>query len=133
LPVSRATPKLASVLNDSHPIARVAFAGLSPLCERILRGALSQREDVDLVEPWTRLASVNASNSAGTPEILFLELDRHQLTPPLRAMLATAAGLRIIALSPDGREATVFALHEQRSILQERSADEICDLFDLRP
>ena len=112
--------------------ARVAFAGLSPLCERILRGALLQRNDVHLVEPWTRLSSMSAGNSAGAAEILFLELDRHLLTPPLRALLAAATGLRIIALSPDGRAATVFGMLEQRTVLQEQSAEELCDLFDFR-
>lgn len=117
-------------MSDTLPTARVAFAGLSPLCEGILRNALAKRCDIDLVEPWTRLSSVSASNSAAQPEILFLELDRHSLTAPLRAMLAAATGLRIIALSSDGRAATVFAMQEQRTVLQEKSAE---DLFDFGP
>jgi hypothetical protein len=114
-------------VNEHLPTARVAF----------LRGALTQRDDVDLVEPWTKLSSMRAGNVAGTPEVLFVELDRHVLTPPLRALLAAATGLRIIALSPDGSAATVFGMIEQRTSLAQLSADELVDLFgpdrDLNP
>lgn len=111
--------------------ARVSFAGLSSLCERILRDALKQRADIDLVLPWTRLDSLLATNSSGTPEILFLELDRQVLPAPLRCLLAAASPLRIVALSPDASAATIFSVTEQRTVLEGKNADDLCELFGM--
>lgn len=110
------------------PTARVAFAGLSPLSEDILRAALARRPDIELVTPWTRLSSL--ARSQELPEMLLLELDGSTLPAALRAMLSAAPQLRIIALSPDARSATLFFVAEQRTVIFGYSAESLCSVLD---
>lgn len=110
------------------PTARVAFAGLSALSEDILRAALERRPDIELVTPWTRLASLACSQDL--PEMLLLELDEPALPAALRAMLAAAPQLRIIALAPDRRQATIFFVAEQRTVIFGWSAEDLCSALE---
>jgi hypothetical protein len=96
---------------------RIAFAGLSPLCEEILRAGLKQRPDIELVTPWTRLPLLGGEDPLGLSEILFVELDGEELPGALRMLLVAAEPLKIVAMSPDARRATEFTLREQRTIL----------------
>jgi len=112
------------------PSARIAFAGLSPLCEQILRVGLARRPDIELVTPWTRLSSLGPPDAAGPPETLLIELQRPDLPPALRALLSAASRLRIAALSPDARSITVFQLLEQRTVLLHCSAEDLCSVLD---
>lgn len=109
---------------------RVAFAGLSPLCEEIFRAALTRRPDIELVSPWTRLASLGAGSTPGSCEMLVVELEERALPTSLRALLAAAPPLRIIGLSADARAATIFSLNEERTVLFECSAEQLCAVFD---
>jgi len=112
------------------PSARIAFAGLSPLCEQILRAGLARRPDIELVTPWTRLSSLGTPDGATAPETLLIELERPHLPPALRALLSAAASLRIVALSPDARSATVFRLVEERTFLFDCEAQDLCSVLD---
>lgn len=104
------------------PTARIAFAGLSPLCEDILRAALRERSDIELVEPWTQLPSLASETSPGMAELLFVELDGTDLPPALRVLVVAADPLKIVGLSPDARSATLFSIREQRTVLVDYSA-----------
>jgi hypothetical protein len=96
---------------------RVAFAGLSALCEEILRAGLVQRPDIELVAPWTRLPLLGGEGSLGLAEILFVEMDGDELPSALRVLLVAAEPLKIVAMSGDATRATEFTLREQRTIL----------------
>ncbi len=109
---------------------RVAFAGLSPLSEEIFRAALARRPDIELVSPWTRLASLGPGAAADSCEMLVLELEERTLPASLRALLAAAPPLRIIGLSADARAATIFSLNEERTVLFDCSADQLCAVLD---
>jgi hypothetical protein len=91
---------------------------------------LAGRTDIEIVTPWTRLDSILNVNSEGTPELLFIELDKPSLPLPLRCLLAAAIPLRIIALSADGRRATVFGVNEQRNVLEGQSAGELWNFLE---
>jgi hypothetical protein len=104
---------------------RVAIAGLSPLCEQILRAALVRRPEIQVITPWTRLASLDANIGPETSEMLICELEGRSLPKALRALLAAAPRLRIVALSDDARSATVFAVTEQQMVLSDCSAEEL--------
>lgn len=108
---------------------RIAFAGLSPLCERIVRDAIERRPGIELVKPWTELPSLSCRNGE-TPEMLVVELKESALPPALRVLLSTAPELRIIALSPDAHRATLFRVHEQRTVLFDGLAEDLCSLID---
>lgn len=103
----------------------VAIAGLSPLCEEILRAAIVHRPEIEIITPWTRLASLDANVGPETCEMLICEIEGKSLPKALRALLAAAPHLRIVALSDDARSATVFAMSEQRMVLSDCSADEL--------
>jgi hypothetical protein len=96
---------------------RIAFAGLSPLCEEVLRAGLATRPDIELVFPWTKLSLLAADGSSGATEVLFVELDGPELPTALRMLLAAAKPLRIVALTADASKATLFTLQERRTIL----------------
>lgn len=105
----------------------VAFAGLSPLRERILRESLRRSIDVEVIEPWTSLAAL--SPSVARPEgidVLFVELAGAQLPDALRAMLASSSRLRIVGLSVDAEWAKVFELREHQTVLLQCVADDLC-------
>lgn len=107
---------------------RVAFAGLSPLLERIIREALARSDRFEVVEPWTSLDALNASAALGRePEILFIELADARLPTAVRAMQAAAVRLRIVALSGDASWARVFDLREHQIVMIRCLADDLCD------
>jgi hypothetical protein len=106
---------------------RVAFAGLSPLCERIVTEALSRAGDFEVVEPWTSLDALRRQTPREDSEnVLFIELAGVRLPGALRAMLASATRLKIIALSMDATCATVYELREHRTEMLRFVADDIC-------
>jgi hypothetical protein len=96
---------------------RVAFAGLSPMCEEILRAGLLQRRDIELIAPWTRLPLLCDEASLGLAEILFVELHGEALPPALRVLLVAAEPLKIVGMSADAKRATLFTLREQRTLM----------------
>jgi hypothetical protein len=104
---------------------RVAFAGLSPLCEDVLRSGLAQRPDIELISPWTKLPLLGGDGRLGLAELLFVELVDEELPQALRVLLASAEPLRIVGMSPDASRATVYSLHEQRTILIGATASRI--------
>jgi hypothetical protein len=101
---------------------RVAFAGLSRLCEDTLRAGLVHRPDIELVSPWTRLPLIGGDGELGLAEILFVELECPELPPSLRVLMVAAEPLRIVGMSADGSRATLFTLTEQRTVLAEVTA-----------
>jgi hypothetical protein len=105
---------------------RVAFAGLSPLCERIVREALARDGRFEVVEPWTSLPALDLAAAHEAGDILFLELTQGHLPAAVRAMQA-AARLRIVALSLDASRASVFELLEHEMAIPRCMAREICD------
>jgi hypothetical protein len=107
------------------PTARIAFGGLSPLCEDILSAALRERPDLDLVTPWTRLPSLKGGAPPDPPEFLFVELPSAELPPALRVLLVAAEPLRVVGLSADARRATLFTIREQRTVLLDYSASQL--------
>lgn len=108
-------------------ITRVAFAGVSPLREHIVREALGRAGEYEVVVPWTSLAALRARAVDGdAADILFVELADARLPEALRAMLAGASGLRIIGLSVDAGWATVFELREHQTVLLRCVADDLC-------
>ena len=96
---------------------RVAFAGLSKMCEEILRDGLAQRRDIELIAPWTRLPLLGGDGTLGLAELLFVELDTDELPPALRVLMVAAEPLKIVGMSKDASRATLFTLHEQRTIM----------------
>jgi hypothetical protein len=96
---------------------RVAFAGLSRLCEDVLRAGLVLRPDIELVAPWTRLPLLGGDGTLGLAEILFVELDGEELPSALRMLLVAAEPLKIVGMSPDASRAILFTLHEQRTLM----------------
>jgi len=112
-------------------LTRVAFAGLSPLREGIVRDALRRAGNFQVVEPWTSLAALRPRPEAeeGT-DILFIELAEARLPAALRAMLANASRLRIVGLSVDAAWATVFELREHQTVLLQCVADDLCAAID---
>jgi len=109
----------------SMPTARIAFGGLSPLCEDILSAALRERPDIDLVAPWTCLPSLKGGAPPDPPEFLFVELTSAELPPALRVLLVAAEPLRVVGLSADARCATLFTIREQRTVLLDYSASQL--------
>jgi hypothetical protein len=96
---------------------RVALAGLSPLCEEVLLAGLKERPDIALVSPWTELPLLAGVPSDGTAELLFVEVVDDQLPSVLRVLLAAAEPLRIVGMASDATRATLFTVHERRTIL----------------
>jgi hypothetical protein len=96
---------------------RVAFAGLSRLCEDVLRAGLTLRPDIELVAPWTRLPLLGGEGVLGLAEILFVELDGDELPSALRVLLVAAEPLKLVGMSPDASRAILFTLHEQRTLM----------------
>lgn len=123
---------LERLLTREPPLtsARIAFAGLSPLCEEILCAALARRPDIERVAPWTQLPALSAGAPDAAREMLVVELERPLLPGALRTLLAAAPQLRIIALSSDARSATIFGLVEQRTVLFDCSAEQLCSALD---
>jgi hypothetical protein len=105
--------------------ARIAFAGLSPMCEDILQAALRGRPDIELIAPWTRLPALAGKGDSDLRELLFVELIGTELPASLRVLLVASEPLKIVALSPDARSATLFSIHEQRTVLLDYSAGEL--------
>ena len=104
---------------------RVAFAGLSRLCEDVLRAGLVLRPDIELVAPWTRLTLLGGDGALGLAEILFVELDAEQLPSALRMLLVAAEPLKIVGMSPDASRAVLFTLHEQRTLMSGATAGRV--------
>lgn len=105
--------------------ALIAFAGLSPLCEEILQAGLRERPDIELVAPWTQLPALGSNADPERRELLFVELVGTELPPAMRVLLVAAAPLKIVGISPDARSATVFTMHEQRTVLFDYSAAQL--------
>lgn len=116
-------------MHGVHPYARmvittrVAFAGLSRLCEDVLRAGLVLRPDIELVAPWTRL--LNNDGALGIAEILFVELDGEELPSALRMLLVAAEPLKIVGMSSDASRAILFTLHEQRTLMLGATAERV--------
>lgn len=109
------------------PMKRVAFAGLSPLREDIVRDALARAGNFQVVEPWTSLPALgDRHGTADEVDILFIELAEARLPVALRSILAAASGLRIVALSVDARWARVFEVREQETVIMKCVADDLC-------
>lgn len=104
---------------------RIAFAGLSRLCEDVLRAGLEDRPDLELIEPWTQLLALSDPASRRDTNVLFIELIVDELPHALRMLLAAAPALRIVGLAPDASQATVFTLHERRTIAFGPTADRL--------
>ncbi|MBL0140577.1 MAG: hypothetical protein IPP91_00530 [Betaproteobacteria bacterium] len=116
-------------------MTRVAFAGLSPLREGIVRDALGRAGKFQVVEPWTSLSALHQGGQRGAQgeegtDILFVELEEAHLPGALRAMLAGTSRLRIIGLSVDAAWATVFELREHQTVLLQCVADDLCAAID---
>jgi len=94
-----------------------------------VRDAVERRAGIELVRPWTDLPSLGRA-SDDIAEMLVIELKEPALPPALRVLLSTAPQLRIIALSPDARRATLFRVHEQRTVLFDGLAEDLCSLMD---
>jgi hypothetical protein len=108
------------------PTTRVAFAGLSPLSERIVRQALARDARFLVVEPWTELPSLDAAATAlGDADILFVELAETRLPAALRALQAAAPRLRIVALAVDASWARVFELREHQVVMRQCVAEDL--------
>lgn len=108
-------------------MTHVAFAGLSPLREGIVRAALGRAGRFEVIEPWTSLAALRAPPRAGAElDILFIELADPRLPDAVRAMLSAASRLRIVALAVDATWAKVFEMREHQTVLLECVADDLC-------
>lgn len=108
-------------------MTRVAFAGLSPLREGIVRDALGRAGNFQVVEPWTSLGSLRGAGAADDETcILFIELAEARLPVALHSMLAAASRMRIIALSVDATWARIFELHEHQTVMMHCVADDLC-------
>lgn len=109
-------------------ITRVAFAGLSPLSERIVREALMRSARFQVVEPWTTLEALHSGAApGGEPDILFIELAEPRLPLAVHAMLAAASRLRIVALAVDATWARVFEVREHQMVMMQCVADDLCE------
>jgi len=109
------------------PMTRVAFAGLPPLREGIVRDALGRAGNFQVVEPWTSLGALRRQNGGeGEIDILFIELADTWLPTAVRAMLAAASELRIVALSVDATWAAIFELREHQTMMTSCVADDLC-------
>jgi hypothetical protein len=104
---------------------RVAFAGLSRLCEDVLRAGLLQRPDIELVVPWTRLPLLGGDGTLGPAEILFVELEGEELPSALRMLLVAAEPLKIVGMSPNASRAMLYTLHEQRTLMSSATAGRV--------
>lgn len=112
------------------PTTRIAFAGLSPLSERIVREALARDGRFQVVEPWTRLASLDAAaTDTKDAEILFIELAVPRLPVAVRAMQAAAARLRIVAISVDATWVRIFEMREHQMLMMQCVAEDLCDVI----
>ena len=109
---------------------RVAFAGLSPLCEGIFRSALARRPAVTFVSPWAHLPSLVAETDPDARDVLVIELEGPRLPRSLHAMLGATPRLCIVGLSADARTASVFSLREFHTLCFERSAEQLCRALD---
>jgi len=109
---------------------RVAFAGISPLCENIFRAALSRRPAVAFVSPWAQLPSLGSDSSASAREVLVIELEGGRLPRSLHVLLGAAPSLCIIGLSADARTASIFSLRETHTLCFDCSAEQLCVALD---
>ena len=109
---------------------RVAFAGLSPLCEGIFRAALARRPSVAFVSPWANLSSLGSDSNMGAREVLVIELEGRRLPRSLHAMLGSAPSLCIVGLSADARTASIFSLRESHSLFFDCSVEQLCVFLD---
>jgi hypothetical protein len=109
---------------------RVAFAGLSPLCEGIFRAALARRPEVSFVSPWAKLPSLDSEMPADAREVLVIELEGRQLPRSLHVLLGCAPSLCILGLSADARTASIFSLREMRTQCFDCSAEQLCQVLD---
>jgi hypothetical protein len=108
-------------------MTRVAFAGLSPLREDIVREALGRAGHFEVVEPWTSLRALRRQGGDEEEvDILFIELVEARLPSAVRAMLAAASRLRIVGLSVDATWARVFELREHETVMMKCVADDLC-------
>jgi hypothetical protein len=107
---------------------RVAFAGLSPLCEGIFRSALARRQEIEFVSPWAQLPSLasESESDAAAREVLVIELEGDRLPRSLHVLLGAAPSLCIVGLSADARTASIFSLRETRTVFFDCSADQLC-------
>jgi hypothetical protein len=96
---------------------RVAFAGLSRLCEDTLRSGIAARPDIEIITPWTQLPLLGGDGELGRAEMLFIELEGDELPPALRVLMVAAEPLKIVGISGNARRATVFSMLEQRATL----------------
>jgi hypothetical protein len=105
---------------------RVAFAGLSPLCEGIFRSALARRQEIEFVSPWAQLPSLASESDAVVREVLVIELEGDCLPRSLHVLLGAAPRLCIVGLSADARTASIFSLRETHTVFFDCSADQLC-------
>jgi hypothetical protein len=98
-------------------VARIGFAGLFPICEKVLREPLKSRQDIELIEPWTQLPSLHDDSMPGISELLFVQMDDDELPQALRVLLAAAEPLRIVGLSANARKATIFSIHDRKTVM----------------
>jgi hypothetical protein len=109
---------------------RVAFAGLSPLCEGIFRAALARRPEVSFVSPWSRLPSLGSDAPAGAREVLVIEMEGRELPRALHVLLGSAPNLCILGLSANARTASIFTLREMQTQCFDCSAEQLCHVLD---
>jgi hypothetical protein len=109
--------------------ARIAAAGLDPICRDIVWQALDQRPDIERVHAWTEFSSLNGCGLPHIPEILLIPLRQPSLPDAMRVLLAAAPGLCVVALDPTCSSATIFRLEETREMYLERRAQDLCELL----
>ena len=109
------------------PTLRVSFAGLSPISERIVRLALARNGRFQVLEPWTALPALDASAAEAGGDILFVELAQPRLPSAVRAMLAGAPRLRIVAIAVDATWVRIFELREHQMVMTRCVADDLCE------
>ena len=109
------------------PTLRVSFAGLSPISERIVRQALARDGRFQVVEPWTALPTLGAAALEAGGDILFIELVQPALPSAMRAMLAAATRLRIVAIAVDATWVRIFELREHQMVMTRCVADDLCE------
>jgi len=98
-------------------VARIGFAGLFPICEKVLREPLKSRRDIELIEPWAQLPSLHGDSMPGIPELLFVQMDGDELPQALRVLLVAAEPMRIVGLTSDARRATIFSIHDRKTVM----------------
>jgi DNA-binding NarL/FixJ family response regulator len=103
---------------------RIVLIGISPLLHEIVRDALSEAPDLDLVAEHEAAVDVGEAVARDRPDFVILG-SQGDVEESVRSLVAANRGVRALEIRSDGRESVLYELRPHRVSLGEISTDKL--------